>query len=196
MLVNGYHDIPNDKVAVVVTQLEMRTRADFRPVTVPSGVTLRRVEKPSPDWYRSVFSRVGTDWLWVSRLLMSDDELSAIIQDENVHIWTLSKDGQDEALLELDFRTRDECELLFFGLTATLIGTGAGRYLMNTAIEQAWSAPIQRFHLQTCTGDSHQAMQFYIRSGFTPFKRKVEVADDPRKAHGWDANIAPHIPML
>jgi GNAT superfamily N-acetyltransferase len=196
MLSDGYHDIPNGKVAVVVTQLEMRARADIRPVSVPSDVTLKRVEAPSPKWFRTLFLRVGADWLWLSRSLMSDDELNAIIQDKDVHYWTLSKDGQDEALLELDFRTDGECELSFFGLTPALIGTGAGRFLMNTAIEQAWSAPIQRFHLQTCTGDSPQAMQFYLRSGFTPFKRKIEVFDDPRKVHGWDANLAPHVPML
>lgn len=196
MLTDGYHAIPDDKVAVVVTQLEMRTRADIRPVTIPSGVILKRVDAPNPDWFRALFLRVGADWLWLSRSLMSDDELNAIIQDKDIHYWTLSKDGQDEALLELDFRTSGECELSFFGLTPALIGTGAGRFLMNTAIEQAWSAPIKRFHLQTCTGDSPQAMQFYLRSGFTPFKRKIEVFDDPRKVHGWDANLAPHVPML
>ena len=196
MLADGYHTIPDDKVAVVVTQLEMRTRADIRPVTIAPDVILKRVEAPTPDWFRALFLRVGADWLWLSRSLMSDDELNAILQDDNMHYWTLSKDGQDEALLELDFRADCECELSFFGLTPALIGTGAGRYLMNTAIEQAWSAPIQRFHLQTCTGDSPQAMQFYLRSGFTPFNRKIEVFDDPRKAHGWDTSLAPHLPML
>lgn len=196
MLTDGYHDVSNDKLAVVVTLLEMRARAEFRPVAIASGLTLRRVETPSCEWYRSIFSRVGNDWLWLSRMVMSDADLGAIIHDENVHIWTLTKDGVDEALLELDFRTSGECELLFFGLTKALIGTGAGRYLMNTALEAAWAAPINRFHLQTCTGDSQQAMQFYVRSGFTPMKRKVEIFDDPRKSEGWNATLAPHLPML
>jgi GNAT superfamily N-acetyltransferase len=196
MLTDGYHDVANDKLAVVVTQLEMRAQADVRPVNVPSGVTLKRIDVPDVDWYRSIFSRVGDDWLWLSRTLLSDDDLTAIIQDKDVHIWTLTKDGKDEALLELDFRTKGECELLFFGLTPALIGSGAGRFLMNTAIENAWAQPIDRFHVHTCTGDSQQAMQFYTRSGFTPIKRKVEIFDDPRKSHDWDPTLAPHLPML
>ncbi|WP_390912012.1 GNAT family N-acetyltransferase [Pseudosulfitobacter sp. SM2401] len=196
MLRDGYHDVANDKLAVVVTQLEMRARADTRPVPAPSGVTLRRVETPSLEWYRSIFSRIGADWLWVSRTVMSDADLSAIIHDKNIHIWTLSKDGADEALLELDFRTPGECELMFFGLTSALIGTGAGRFLMNTAIETAWAAGISRFHLHTCTGDSQQAMQFYVRSGFVPIKRKIEIFDDPRKSNGWNPSLAPHLPVL
>ena len=196
MLTDGYHDVSNDKLAVVVTQLEMRARAKIRPVPLPSGLALKRVENPGLDWYRSLFSRIGNDWLWVSRAVASDHDLSAIIHDKNVHIWTLTKNGVDEALLELDFRTPNECELMFFGLTAALIGTGAGRYLMNTAIESAWATPINRLHVHTCTGDSQQAMEFYTRSGFTPIKRKIEIFDDPRKSHGWDPTLAPHLPML
>lgn len=196
MLSDGYHDIADTKLAVVVTHLEMRAKAGIRPLPLPNGIILRRIETPSIDWYRDIFSRVGDNWLWVSRTLLSEADLGAIIHDPAVHIWTLTKDGQDEALLELDFRTSNECELAFFGLTENLIGTGAGRVLMNTAIQAAWEQPINRFHVHTCTGDSQHAMKFYTDSGFTPTNRQVEVFDDPRLNQGWDKSLAPHIPVI
>jgi hypothetical protein len=34
--------------------------------------------------------------------------------------------------------------------------------------------------VHTCTLDHPAALAFYIRSGFHPYRRAVEVADDPR----------------
>mgnify|MGYP003154783701 CR=1 FL=1 len=107
-----------------------------------------------------------------------------------------SKDGHDEALLELKFGDDQECELAYFGLTPKLIGTGAGRYLMNHAIRTAWARPISRFRLHTCTMDSPQAMSFYIRSGFTPYKRQIEIDDDPRLIGLLGSEAGPHVPII
>ena len=60
------------------------------------------------------------------------------------------------------------------------IGQGFGRVLMDEAIRRAWAKPIERFWVHTCTFDSPLALPFYIRSGFTPYLRMVEVHDDPR----------------
>lgn len=181
---------------MVVTQLEMREQVEPRPVAFPSGVALRAMENPTLEQYRDIFRRVGKNWLWFSRLTMNDAELSAIIHDPSVLLFTLEQDGKAQALLELDFRTPNECELTFFGLTKDLIGTGSGRCLMNFAIKTAWSRKINRFHLQTCTIDSPMALNFYIRSGFVAVNRKIEVADDPRNTLGWAKTIAPQIPPI
>jgi hypothetical protein len=134
MLSDGYHSVPNGKLAMVVTQLEMRARADTRPVPIPDSVALRPLTDVTLDQYRDIYRRVGEEWLWFSRLTMNDADLSAIIHDPKVQLFTLEHGGQTQALLELDYRTDGECELAFFGLTKELIGTGSGRYLMNFAI--------------------------------------------------------------
>lgn len=180
---------------VIVTYLEMRTPAQTREIAAPDGVTLRQV-KPTLPWYRDIFSRVGQDWLWYGRLRLSDTELTGILENPDLVYFTLTKDGQDEALLELDFRKKGECELAYFGLTSALIGTGAGRYLMNAAIHTAWARPITRFHVHTCTNDSPQALNFYIRSGFVPVQRAIEVDDDPRLSGLLPRTAAPHIPII
>ena len=97
---------------------------------------------------------------------------------------------------DLDFRVEGDCEIAFLGLTPRLIGRGAGRWLMNRALELAWSRPINRLWLHTCTLDHPDALAFYVRSGFVPYRRQVEVADDPRLAGQVPRAIAPQVPMI
>lgn len=195
MLADGLHDVPPGKVAMVVTHLEMTRRASPQDRALPEGITFHQVI-PDLAWYRDMFDRVGRDWLWFGRRKLSDAALLDIIRDPDVAIYTLNHDGRDEALLELDFRTPDACELAYFGLTPTLIGKGAGRMLMDRAIALAWERPIARLHVHTCTLDSPQALDFYVRSGFTPYRQQIEIADDPRLAGLLPQGAAPHVPLL
>lgn len=196
MLENGFYDVAPGKLAMIVTHLEMGQKPALRPAQLPDGVTFRPV---SPDlaWYRDIFRRVGSlEWLWFSRLGLSDAQLADLLANPKIAFFTLQKDGRDEALLELDFRETGACELAFFGLTRALIGTGAGRFLMNQAIDLAWSQPIGRFHVHTCTIDSPAALTFYQRSGFTPIRQQVEIADDPRLIGDLPRGAGPHVPMF
>lgn len=180
---------------MVVTHLEMTTPPPLRELALPDGITFRQVT-PDLSWYRDIFDRVGAPWLWYRRRAFEDAKMLAILNDPKVALYTLSRDGQDEALLELDFRKEGDCELGYFGLTSKLIGSSAGSWLINKAIELAWAAPIKRFHLQTCTHDSAPAMGFYMRNGFTPYRRQVEVDDDPRLNGISGEDTAPHVPLI
>lgn len=194
MLSDGFHDVPAGKVAMVVTYLEMRAPL-VRGVALPDGLEFARI-MPDVTAYRDLFARVGQDWLWYGRRLMPDATLEQVITDPAVHIYTLKKDATAQALLELDFRKDGACELAYFGVTAPLIGTGAGVYLMDRAIDLAFGAAIERFHLRTCTLDSPKALGFYQRSGFVAVRQRIEIADDPRVAHGYDKALAPHVPII
>ena len=197
MLGDGFHDVPHGHLAMVVTHLQMSEEAPQRPVPAPDGITLRYVERPDSDWYRDLFLRVGgQDWLWFSRLNMPEADLRAILDDPAVVVIAAERDGQAEGLLELDFREEGACELAFFGLTREMVGGGIGRWLMNHAIRTAWSRPISRFHVHTCTLDSPQALDFYCRSGFTPHRRQVEIAPDPRLGGQLPKEAGAHIPVI
>ncbi len=196
-LEDGYIDVAPGKLAAVVTSLEMLAPAAPRSVPELAGVSVRAVESPEASWYRDLYARVGAeDWLWFSRLKLSTGALEAIIQHPKVEICALTVDGRDEGLLELDFRVDGECELAFFGVTARCIGRGVGRLLMNTAIEHVWSRPITRFWVHTCTLDHPGALQFYVRSGFRPYRRQIEIADDPRLSGLIRETAAPHVPII
>ena len=189
-------DVAAGKIAAVVTSLEMLARPALRPERPGLSLSLERVTQPDLAWFRDLFRRTGEDWLWFSRLAMSDDALRAIIHDPQIEVYPLMAGDEAAGLLELDFRTAGECELSFFGLTPKFVGSGAGRWLMNRAIEKAWSRPIRRFWVHTCTLDHPAALPFYIRSGFRAFRRGIEIADDPRLKGVLPRSAAPDIPIV
>jgi GNAT superfamily N-acetyltransferase len=188
-------DVPAGKIAAVVTYLKMRSKAALRPVQ-HKHLSVRLVSEPSVDWYRDQYRRVGENWLWFSRLCLEPSALETIIRDPLVEVYSLRCHDQDEGLLELDFRAAGVCELAFFGVTAGLIGQGAGRFLMNHAVERAWRRPIRCFWVHTCTFDHPNALNFYLRSGFRPFKRRIEIVDDPRLSGGYPQGAAAHVPII
>lgn len=195
-LPDGYTDVPHGKIAAVVTCLEMLARPACVLEPAPVPWRLRRVADPELHWFRALYRRVGQDWLWFSRLTLSDAALLAVIRAPAVEIYALEHAGEDHGLLELDFRQAQACELSFLGVTAPLIGTGAGRWLMSRALELAWSRPIRRFWVHTCTLDHPRALAFYLRAGFRPFRRQIEIADDPRASGVLPRDAAATVPIL
>ena len=191
----GYTDLPSGKIAAVVTFLEMRARPRLKRLERPSGWSLERITDDLPR-FRALFRAIGEDWMWFSRLVMPDAALKAIIGDPLVETYALVDHGRDIGLLELDFRSRGECELSFFGLIPEAIGRGVGRFLMNEAIRRAFGRPIKRLFVHTCSLDHPQALAFYVRSGFLPYKRAIEVADDPRLKGFLPLDAAPRAPVI
>ena len=192
-LESGYHNVPAGKVAFVVTCLEMRARPSASLSQAPGDIAIRRVVDPGAGWYRDLYRRIGANWLWFSRLRLSASGLEATIRDPAVAVYALAVAGHDEGLLELDFRIPGQCEISFLGLTAKVIGRGGGRALIERAIEEAWQRPIQRLWVHTCTGDHPAALAFYMRAGFVPYGRQIEIADDPRLSGLIPATAAPHV---
>lgn len=191
-----YWDIPKGKIAAVVTHLQMFERPTPRNVPDVSAELIPHA-KPDLEWYRELFARVGGhDWMWFSRLGMKDDELVAVLHRDDVEVYSVRVDGRDEGMLELDFREDGECEIGYFGLTSAMVGTGAGRWLMEHALDKVWQKPIKRLHVHTCTLDSRQALPFYIRSGFEAYRRQVEIADDPRLNGVLPRDSSPQEPII
>ncbi|HEY1447300.1 MAG TPA: hypothetical protein VGF33_02075, partial [Caulobacteraceae bacterium] len=63
-------------------------------------------------------------------------------------------------------------------------------------IEEAWSRPIRRLWVHTCTFDHPSALGFYVRSGFAPYAFMVEVLPDPRLTGQLPPDAAPHVPLI
>src|SRR5712692_6332579 len=165
--------LPPGQIAAVVTHLEMRTQLPLRRDHVKQGeYALRRQTAPDLGWYRELYRRVGQDCLWFSRLAMDDAALLAITHDQAVEVHALRHRGRDEGILEIDFRRFPDTEIAFLGVVPSLLGKGAGRYLMNRALE------------------------IYLKTGFVPYSRSVEVADDPRLHGILPRTAAPHVPII
>ena len=191
---DGITDLPPGKIAAIVTYLEMWGAPAPATGSHPRW-SLTRIDDVLR--YRALYRRVGEPWLWFSRRLLSDAALAAILGDPRVEALALRDDrGSEIGLLELDFRVPGECEIAFLGLVAEAIGSGTGRVLMGEAIRRAFERPVERLFVHTCTLDHPGALAFYVRSGFRPYKRAIEIADDPRLTGALPRDAAPHAPVI
>ncbi|RIK94929.1 MAG: GNAT family N-acetyltransferase [Proteobacteria bacterium] len=191
-------DIPIGTIATVVTTLEMRALPPpDEPALARRDVEMRRVERPDLAWYRALFRAVGERWLWFSRLRLEDDALAAILHDPAVEVYALQDKEREIGLLELDFRDAGAVELAFLGVVPEIIGSGAGRFLMAQAMERVrrQDGPV-RFWVHTCTLDHPRAVEFYVRAGFTPIRRQVEITADPRLDGTLPRDCAPGVPLI
>lgn len=190
----SYTEVATGELAAVVTYLEM-----FAPPASeipPSTLRLRRVERPEPEAYRHLFRKIGSPWLWYSRLEMAAEQLEAIIADPRIALYEVTAVEPVVGMLELDFRQDGQCELAFLGLVPELAGHGHGRWLLAEALRLAWRKGVARVHVHTCSLDHPAALAAYRRAGFTPYKRAVERFPDPRLLGILPADCAPQVPLL
>jgi GNAT superfamily N-acetyltransferase len=192
----SYAPIAGTELAAVVTYLDMRAPPGM---TIPSSpLRLDRRERVAPDAYRTLFRTVGAPWLWFSRLVASDAELTALLYDPAVALSAvIDEAGEDVGMLELDYRKPGECELSFVGLIPGLSGQGHGRWLLAEAVTRAWAhTDVTRVHVHTCTLDHPAALAAYRRAGFTPYARAIERFADPRAAGILPPDAAPQVALL
>lgn len=188
-------EVPPGQLAEVVTHLEMREAPSS--LAVDDGPwAFERRPQPDLDWYLGLYHRVGGRWLWYSRLIMPKAETRAILDDPAVEVYALTRDGVDVGIGELSFREPGEVEVSFFGVVDSEIGAGAGRWLMAKLLERAWNAAPKRVWLHTCTLDHPNALPFYIRQGFVPYKRTVGLYTDPRLTGALAQGDGPHVPII
>jgi len=194
---DGYTDVPDGKVAFVVTYLEMLAAPEKPLAPERSEVTLERWTAPDVATYRKLFREIGEDWIWFSRLEQDEAKLAITLAEPARELFLPLRDGKPVGTLELDYANPEEPVIAYFGLVPGAIGGGLGRWLMGKAVEMAWARPqTRRLWLHTCTGDSPQAIHFYRSCGFNPYKRAIEIADDPRLKGLLGKDKAPHVPVI
>jgi GNAT superfamily N-acetyltransferase len=195
-LPNDYYELPKGKLANIVTCLEMLAKPARALKPWQDDVTLEVVAPSNLNTYRAAFRAVGQDIMWFSRLIMPDEKLRNILSNPKISSYILIRGDETLGLLELNFEHGTDCELAFFGLVPGAIGSGLGRMLMDEAIRQAWAKPITRFWVHTCTFDAPQALPFYVRSGFIPYTRMIEIHDDPRVTGNLAPEASPNVPII
>jgi GNAT superfamily N-acetyltransferase len=172
---------PDGKIESVVTSLEMLAKPSADEIAPPrAGLTIMRAVRPTISFYRYLYDTVGEPWLWSDRRKLSDEALGAIIEHADVAVHVLYADGVPAGYVELDARDRDATEIAYLGMMPEFIGQKLGPYLLDWGIRKAWSGGTSRLWVHTCTLDHPSALGLYQRAGFRPFKREVELADDPR----------------
>lgn len=185
-------EVPHGHVGAVVTFLEMTERP--YPAPAPDApLQLVRWREVDPVKYRLLFERVGSKWLWYSRLAMDDDALLGQVGE--VHA-VVDRRRVEVGMLELNFAVEGECLIRFLGLVPELAGRGHGRWLFARTLALAWRPGIERVRVHTCSLDHPAALPSYLRAGFRPVRRAFESFPDPRLAGLLPRAAAPQIPIV
>ncbi len=187
-------DVPNENLAVITTYFEMCRKPVFE--NSSSSLILTTWDEPDLLEYRTLFRKVGEDWLWFGRLLLNDDELRSAIHAPEIEIFKVQHDGHDIGFVELDFSKPEQCEIYYFGLIPEMNGRGYGPAMMTETLKRAWKDDVKRVWLHTCTNDSQRASNFYQRSGFIAYKREVDMHADPRLTGHLPMDAGPHVPII
>jgi GNAT superfamily N-acetyltransferase len=168
----------------VITYLEMLERPAGRRVPMPlDKLALIRAENCTVSFYRYLYDAVGEPWLWFERRLLDDRALATQILKPTIEIFVLYVRGVPAGFFELDTAAPLETKLCYFGLIPEFIGRRLGPYLLQAAIDQAWSRPLHRFWLHTSTFDHPKALSTYQQAGFVVYARRPVLFEDPRE-HG------------
>ena len=156
---------------LIVTHLEMKSRADFRPAhaEVDPGATILRMDNIDMAYYKFLYQAVGEIWRWRDRLVISDEELQAALSEPGCSVHVLYVEGIPAGYIEL-LPVGPHTEIAYFGLRPAYIGKGYGKYLLSHGIETAWNDGAQRVWVHTCNLDGPHALDNYRKRGFTVFK--------------------------
>lgn len=180
------------EVGALVTYLEMMKRPPLRPMP-ESPLRLVPWREIDTAKYRLLFERVGSRWLWYSRLAMDEAILRPAIGE--VHA-VIDRSGIEVGMLELDFRGEGECLIRFLGLVPELAGRGYGQWLLAQTLALAWREDVRRVHVTTCSLDHPAALPAYMKAGFTAYKRALESFPDPRLNGLLAKDAGPQIPLI
>ncbi|MEW6320436.1 MAG: GNAT family N-acetyltransferase [Acidobacteriota bacterium] len=153
----------------------MTSRDDLRPArrAAPS-YTLTRVERPSPEFARFLFTAVGWPWKWYSRLSWDYARWHTHLERPGVEMWVAYVAGAPAGYFELVAEGPD-VEIAFFGLLPAFIGQGLGGVLLTAAVERAWRmGPTARVWLHTCDLDHPQALAAYQARGFRVYRSEQQ----------------------
>ncbi len=175
---------PSDRVAVMVTFMQMKVPPPRLAEQFPENVTLAQ-EKLAVGAYRELYHQVGAPWLWWLREVMPDEMLARHLASPAISIHVLRVGGKPGGFFELDRSSWPDVNLNYFGLVQEMIGQGLGMKLLRSAINEVAlitkPGPARRLTVNTCTADHPRALPNYQAAGFVEIRRLREVWDIPRR---------------
>ncbi|MFN8580892.1 MAG: GNAT family N-acetyltransferase [Gemmatimonadaceae bacterium] len=158
-------------IHVTRTYLGMESRDQLKAAPAPAGALSLTLEHPCDTaLYRVLYDLVGRGYHWVDRHRWSDAQLRQYLDAPGIAIWVLRDGNALGGFFELVRHADGSTEIAYFGLAPTMIGRGAGKWLLTRAIEEAWRLQPSRVWLHTCTLDHPSALPNYIARGFEPYR--------------------------
>lgn len=113
-----------------------------------------------------LYSGVGREWGWQSRLRWSTDDWSELLRDPAIQFWLVSAQESVLGYFELERAGDGSVEIVYLGLLGEARGKGLGRALVQTAIAKAYQFGATRIWLKTSSTDHPRALRTYSSAGF------------------------------
>lgn len=162
---------------VTTWYLEMTAADELRPFAAPAGpadVRVARAEIPSAPFNRFLYTAVGGDCSWTSRLQWPPERWSAHLKQPGCETWVAYERGTPAGYVELQAQDEGAVEIVCFGLLPDARGRGIGGHLLSYGVARAWDLaarwpdrqPTARVWLHTCSLDGPHALSNYRRRGF------------------------------
>jgi len=163
------------EVHYTVTWLEMRERPSYPFPTAPAGrpAALLKAESPPVWFFLCLYDAVGRDYAWEDMHEAHEDRLARWLGSDRTALYTLMRDGWPHGFFLLDAGGEDGVvDLSYFGLVPQAVGTGLGRFLLESAVHTGWDIPgTRKLTVNTCTLDHPRALGLYQRAGFEPVRQ-------------------------
>jgi GNAT superfamily N-acetyltransferase len=168
-------------VQVTRTYLQLTDAAQFKPAFGEfPDVTLVDVPNPPPKLYRHCYRTVGEAFHWRDRWDWTDDQITELLLDPNIHLHVATRDGELVGFYELRRVPEDDSvEIAYFGVVQQEIGRGYGKHLLSSAVRDAWALHPKRVWVHTCTLDHPRALPNYVARGFTQYKTERYEVEKP-----------------
>lgn len=159
---------------VRTTYLEITSREQWiRRNCAETALDVRECVVKQPRFNRFLYEYVGDDWNWAFRLPWSPRQWCDYASADSLRTFVAYRQGAIAGYYELQ-RETDHVEIRSLGLTPEFVGHGYGGPLLDSAVENAFVWDARRVWLHTCTDDHPNALNNYLKSGFSIFKVKEE----------------------
>jgi GNAT superfamily N-acetyltransferase len=168
------------RVPMTVTFFEMTAKPSALPPPAPKGRhAFLKADMPTAHFYRYLYDSVGKNYLWVDRKKLTDQALAEIIQHPLNALYVLYVEGCPAGMAEIDLRNEGTANIGYFGLMPEFIGKRLGYFFLYQTCLTAWSRPIGRLTINTCTLDHPRALPLYQRMGFNAYAREERFVELP-----------------
>lgn len=146
-----------------------------------------RIERAWPlplPFYKYLLIYTGRHWNWIDRLLLNDDQISAIISSETTQVYVLTQGGVYAGFCELNTKAHPVWEVVYFGVLPEFSQQGLGHQMMLHIQHLASSRKAEKITLHTCDLDSPRAIPFYKKHGFAECEHeyKEQMVAEPHEA--------------
>lgn len=170
------------RISVTTYFLEMSAPPDSPALPCPAHTNVVEAAKLEPETYQELYNAVGAPWLWYERTELPSQDLAKLISAPGVSIYLLQHKGGTAGYAELRATEDNQIQILYFGLIASFIGLGLGRYFLEWTVRRAFESSIDRLWVHTCSLDHPRALETYEAVGFVQYKQESGRVSIPQNA--------------